>query len=112
MKTSSTLTLDEYQKLAARTAGAGGDGDRRLVISALGLAGEAGEFANMVKKMTAHGHSISPETLADELGDVLWYAAAIATELGTTLSDVAQKNLDKLFDRHERNVIKSEGDNR
>jgi hypothetical protein len=42
-----SLTLDEYQKLASRTAGAGGGGDRRLIISALGLAGEAGEFANM-----------------------------------------------------------------
>jgi hypothetical protein len=43
------LSLNEYQKLAGRTAGAGGDGEHRLIIAALGLAGEAGEFANMVK---------------------------------------------------------------
>jgi len=43
------LTLEEYQVLAGRTAGAGGSGDRRLMVSALGLAGEAGEFANLVK---------------------------------------------------------------
>ena len=60
------LKLSEYQDLAQRTSGAGGNGERRLIIAALGLAGEAGEFANMVKKLTAHGHDISPETLADE----------------------------------------------
>jgi hypothetical protein len=43
------LSFNEYQKLAGRTAGAGGDGERRLIIAALGLAGEAGEFANLVK---------------------------------------------------------------
>ena len=43
------LSLDEYQRLAGRSAGAGGDGQRRLMVAALGLAGEAGEFANLAK---------------------------------------------------------------
>ena len=50
-----------------------------MIIAALGLTGEAGEFANMVKKLTAHGHEISVEKLADELGDILWYVAEAAT---------------------------------
>ena len=54
------LPMDVYQHLTALTAGAGGgDGEKRLMVSALGLAGEAGEFANLMKKVTAHGHQIS-----------------------------------------------------
>ena len=94
------LDLNEYQKLAARTAGAGGDGDRRLIIAALGLAGEAGEFANIVKKLTAHGHEIPPEELADELGDVLWYLAEAASACGLELSKIGEQNVEKLRRRY------------
>jgi NTP pyrophosphatase (non-canonical NTP hydrolase) len=89
-----------YQSLANRTAGAGGDGDRRLIIAALGLAGEAGEFANLVKKLTAHGHEIPVTSLSDELGDILWYVAEAATACGLSLSKVAQNNVDKLRRRY------------
>ena len=112
MKTTAPLTLDEYQELAARTAGAGGDGDRRLIISALGLAGEAGEFANMVKKLTAHGHKISPEILADELGDVLWYVAEAATTCGLSLGDLAQQNVEKLRQRYPEGFSEERSRNR
>jgi len=94
------LTLDEYQSLAGRTAGAGGQGERRLMVSALGLAGEAGEFANLVKKLTAHGHPVGPEALADELGDVLWYVAEAATSCGLSLGDIARRNVEKLKERY------------
>ena len=100
MKYSDSLTLNTYQELAARTAGAGGNGDRRLIISALGLAGEAGEFANIVKKLTAHGHEIPPEKLADELGDVLWYVAEAATACSVSLGELALKNVEKLQNRY------------
>ncbi len=94
------LSLNKYQALAKRSAGAGGNGDRRLVVSALGLAGEAGEFANLVKKMTAHGHPFDPLALQDELGDVLWYLAEAATAVGLDLEDIAQANVDKLLKRY------------
>ena len=94
------LSLDRYQKLAGRSAGAGGDGERRLMVAALGLAGEAGEFANLVKKMTAHGHPFDPDSLKDELGDVLWYLAEAATASGLNLDQIAQDNVDKLFKRY------------
>ncbi len=94
------LTLNKYQTLAERSAGAGGDGDRRLMVAALGLAGEAGEFANLVKKMTAHGHPFDPDALEDELGDVLWYLAEAATASGLDLDYIAQNNVAKLRKRY------------
>ncbi len=94
------LTLSEYQTLANRSSGAGGDGKRRLIVSALGLAGEAGEFANLVKKMTAHGHQFDKKALEDELGDVLWYLAEAATSAGLNLDNIASQNVDKLIKRY------------
>ncbi len=96
----SDLSMDNYQQLAGRTAGAGKDGEHRKIIAALGLAGEAGEFANLIKKQTAHGHEIGSEALADELGDVLWYLAEAATACGLSLGEIAQKNVDKLSARY------------
>jgi NTP pyrophosphatase (non-canonical NTP hydrolase) len=98
--TDEKLTLGRYQDLANRSAGAGGDGERRLVVAALGLAGEAGEFANLVKKMTAHGHTFDPDALKDELGDVLWYLAEAATASRLDLGEIAQDNVNKLLKRY------------
>jgi len=106
------LTLEEYQSLAGRTAGAGGDGERRLIIAALGLTGEAGEFANLVKKLTAHGHKISPEVLADELGDVLWYVAEAASASGLNLGDLAHQNVEKLRRRYPEGFSEERSRNR
>jgi NTP pyrophosphatase (non-canonical NTP hydrolase) len=94
------LTLDKYQTLADRSSGAGGEGEQRLIVSALGLAGEAGEFANLVKKMTAHGHPFNKQALEDELGDVLWYLAEAATAAGLFLDEIANQNVQKLIKRY------------
>ena len=94
------MTLNEFQKLAGRTSGAGKDGERRQIIAALGLAGEAGEFANIIKKKTAHGHTVENDELADELGDVLWYLAEAATACGLTLDEIAKMNVAKLKARY------------
>jgi len=109
---SESLTLNRYQSLANRSAGAGGEGDQRLVVSALGLAGEAGEFANLVKKMTAHGHPFDPESLKDELGDVLWYLAEAATAVGLNLEDIASQNVDKLIKRYPEGFSEEHSINR
>jgi NTP pyrophosphatase (non-canonical NTP hydrolase) len=106
------LTLNEYQQLAARTSGAGGNGERRLIIAALGLAGEAGEFANMVKKLTAHGHDIDKETLAEELGDVIWYVAEAASALGIRMGEIGQQNIDKLRQRYPEGFSQERSINR
>jgi NTP pyrophosphatase (non-canonical NTP hydrolase) len=109
---SKPITLNEYQDLANRSAGAGGKGDQRLVVSALGLAGEAGEFANLVKKMTAHGHPFDPDSLKDELGDVLWYLAEAATAVGLNFEDIASHNIDKLIKRYPEGFSEESSINR
>lgn len=109
---SDSLTLNSYQKLANRSAGAGGDGEQRLIVSALGLTGEAGEFANLVKKMTAHGHPFDPDSLKDELGDVLWYLAEAATAVGLDLEDIASHNVRKLIKRYPEGFSEDQSINR
>lgn len=75
-----------------------------LVYPALGLAGEAGEVANVIKKIPRDydGHLI-PEVkdrIVDELGDVLWYITACAREIGVPLDEIAEKNIEKVQTRH------------
>ncbi len=111
------MEFDEYQKKTSETAIYPKD-DPIVALSyaTLGLAGEAGEIANKVKKIIRDNKGeISQEIkdrLSDELGDVLWYLSALATELDTKLSSVADKNIQKLFSRKERGVLKGSGDNR
>ncbi len=86
------------------------------IYPTLGLCGEAGEVADKVKKVIRdRDGQFTPEVIAAlqlELGDVLWYVAQLATELGLDLDAIAQANLDKLASRAARNVITGDGDNR
>lgn len=93
------MTLDEYQRLAARTMGTRTPSDQ-LSNMALGLAGEAGETADMLKKHLFHGKALDVDELVKELGDVLWYVAGMASAVGASLDDVAQRNVDKLRRRY------------
>ena len=108
-------SLDEYQRLSRKTAMTVKT-DHPIVYPTLGLTNEAGEFAGKVKKIFRDKNGVIDETdreaLKQELGDVLWYVAQIATELGVSLEDVASSNLTKLFDRLERDQITGSGDNR
>ena len=107
--------LDEYQQLSRRTWSLVHT-DHPIVYPTLGMVNEAGELAGKVKKIFRDKEGvISPEdreALKYELGDVLWYMAQIATELGLSMNEVAEANLTKLFDRLERGKIKGEGDYR
>ena len=93
------MTLDEYQQLAARTIGTRTNSDQ-LANMALGLAGEAGETADMLKKHLFHGKPLDVGEVIKELGDVMWYVAGMATTIGASLDDVAQRNVDKLRRRY------------
>jgi len=93
----SDLTLSEYQKAAMRTHD---DSIDRMGIYALGLAGEAGEVADIVKKYLGHGHELDQKALVLELGDVLWYIAGLAQLLGVNLAVVGGKNIEKLNKRY------------
>lgn len=103
------MTLNEYQHAAEKTA-IYFDG-HKILYPALGLAGEAGEVANKVKKML-RDDAENKAAVAAELGDVLWYVAALCRDLGVELEDLARANLDKLNSRKERGVLGGNGDNR
>ncbi len=87
-----------------------------MTYPALGLASEAGEVAGKVKKVLRdHGGEFDAEQVAaikDELGDVLWYIAVLAADLGLTLDDIAASNVDKLRSRMARGMIRGDGDHR
>ena len=86
------------------------------VYPALGLVNEAGELTGKIKKIFRDDGGIltdeKKEAIKKELGDVLWYLAQIATEMGIPLEDIAKTNLEKLFSRLERGKIHGDGDER
>ncbi len=105
------MHLTEYQMKARKTKEY--PALMGLLYTALGLTGEAGEYANKVKKsIRGDGNAPTRGELAAELGDVLWYVAAAADEIGFDLEDIASFNLDKLRDRQSKGTIKGSGDNR
>jgi|TARA_Y100000310_G_C20391035_1_gene672780 NTP pyrophosphatase (non-canonical NTP hydrolase) len=107
--------FDMYQKEALETA-IYPDKGKCLFYPALGLAGEAGEVAEKVKKIyrdkKGEVSELDKEQLILELGDVLWYIAALADEVDICLSEVVEENLTKLLDRKKRNRLGGSGDNR
>lgn len=91
------MNFNEYQKLALRTA----NKDKDLVINAaLGLAGESGEVADLIKKHLFQGHELNKEKIVDELGDILWYIAIMAEGLGVEMEVIPTHNIDKLRKRY------------
>ena len=94
------MTLDEYQEFAARTLGRDRTHEQQLANAALGLTGEAGEVAEVIKKHLFHATPLDQDALAKELGDCLWYIGAFATVLGLSMDDIAQRNIDKLRNRY------------
>lgn len=110
------MTFEEYQKQALTTVLSTGDDFKDLLHWVLGLTGEAGEVAEKLKKIIRDKESIVSEEdkieLAKEIGDVLWYLAVFAHDLGVPLSEIAQANLDKLKSRQARGVLGGSGDNR
>lgn len=109
--------FDIYQHLADQTAlYPGRDSDTLAPYPALGLAGEAGEVCEEIKKaIRDDGGIITPERrdrIQKELGDILWYVAALCTDLDLKMSDVARANISKLADRKARGVIHGDGSDR
>lgn len=109
------MELNEYQHRARATAVYPRIG-QNLQYPVLGLAGEAGEICNKVKKIERDcGGKITPEIrekILKEVGDTLWYVSMICQELAANLDDVARDNLMKLLDRQSRGVLKGSGDER
>lgn len=91
------MTGNEYQAQAMRTAK---PECRSLANAGLGLAGEAGEVADEIKKHLFHKHPLNREKLIKEAGDVAWYLALLCEILNTTLDEVFKTNVDKLLERY------------
>lgn len=95
------MTINEYQKAALRTAsGMNHENYGMLINGALGLCGESGEVADIVKKATFQGHELDKQHIAEELGDVAWYLAVSAHAIGYPLETIMQMNVDKLMQRY------------
>ena len=90
------MTINQYQAEALRTA----SGGNLLLNGVLGLTGEAGECADLLKKHLFQGHELDEEHLVKELGDVAWYLAVTAHALGYDLETILQMNVDKLWKRY------------
>lgn len=90
------MTPNEYQDLAMRTAG----NDDLVTNGILGLNGEAGELADLLKKCLFQGHEFDYDKVIEELGDVLWYCAILAEGMCIDLEDVMKMNIDKLKKRY------------
>jgi len=94
------MNLDEYQDASRRTLNVDWPEREQMANAVMGLAGEAGETADLFKKYLYHGHPLAEESIIDELGDVLFYVAAVATLNGISLDVVAQYNVNKLWKRY------------
>jgi NTP pyrophosphatase (non-canonical NTP hydrolase) len=109
------MQFDDYQRQAVGL-NISGDGPKKNEILVLGLVEEAGEVAGKWKKLLAYrGGELTAtdcDEIVKELGDTLWYLTVLADSLGSSLEDVAQRNLNKLQSRHEWNTIRGQGDNR
>ena len=113
------MEFNEYQKKATKydlfeaTDNLKGFG---FIEKVLGLTGEAGEAADKIKKMLRDKDGVVSDedraSIIKELGDILWYLAAISRYLGVPLSEVASRNIEKLESRYQRNKLHGEGDER
>jgi len=109
------MTFEEYQKKSRKTAKYP-DAGSNFIYPTLGLSGEAGEVAEKIKKVIRDdGGEVLPlkkKEIEKELGDVLWYTSQLATELGLSLEEIAEKNIEKLYSRMDRGKLHGSGDNR
>jgi len=109
-----SMDFNSYQRIAKTTAIY--PATHKILYPALGLAGEAGEVANKVKKLVRDGTSSLPkewkEQIGSEIGDVLWYCAVLADDLGISLGKIASENETKLQNRKKKGTISGSGDTR
>jgi len=103
------VTFNEYQAFCVSRAG---EKSLNYIVPGLGVTGEAGEVADLIKKHVGHGHPLDKEKLAKELGDVLWYVGVLAHVAGFTLEQIAEINRTKLLERYPNGFEESRSINR
>lgn len=108
------MTVNEYQQKALETAVY--PQQYKIIYPALGLTGEAGECSDKVKKVIRDNPckftEQKKEEIAKEIGDVMWYCATLANDIGYDLETICEMNYNKLHSRQERGMIHGSGDNR
>lgn len=109
------MNFEEYQIKSRKTAKYP-DAGNNFIYPTLGLAGESGEIAEKIKKVLRDSGGVVSDEAKDalklELGDVLWYVSQLAAELGLSLENIAEANIEKLYSRMERSKLQGSGDNR
>ena len=109
------MNFEEYQKESRKTA-IYPEAGNNWIYPLLGLAGEAGEISDKMKKVIRDDNNViseeKREEVKKEIGDVLWYVSQLASELNLSLDDIAKANIEKLMSRMERGKLSGSGDNR
>lgn len=100
------MNLYQYKANTFRLPSANSD------YAVAGLVGEVGELLGYMAKSIRDDYPLDPVNIKKELGDILWFVAAIANDFGFGLEDVAESNIKKLESRQKRNKIKGSGDDR
>ncbi|KGI60746.1 MazG nucleotide pyrophosphohydrolase domain protein [Prevotella sp. DNF00663] len=108
------MELNDYQEAALKTAIY--PEDMGIVYPALGLSGETGEVADKIKKCIRDNDGVFDEAerkaVAKEMGDVLWYLAALSRDIDISLEEIARMNLEKVMSRQLRGKLHGQGDER
>lgn len=95
-----SVPLSDYQSAASRTANPALSEEDRLLDAAAGLAEEGGEVLALIRKHRFQGRALDRDEVIIELGDALWCLATVASSLGVTLDEIADRNIAKLRARH------------
>jgi NTP pyrophosphatase (non-canonical NTP hydrolase) len=105
------MRINEYEKLAMRTKN-DLDHDKNMMNAVLGLNGEAGEIADIIKKAKYQGHELDRNKLIKEIGDIMWYVALMCDSIGIDMELVAKKNIEKLVQRYPNGFREEDSINR
>ncbi len=115
------MNTQDYVKLAIKTESTDfksmntrleNDGVKRLLHAGIGLSTEAGEFLDALKKHIFYGKELDRVNLAEEMGDLFWYLAIVSDELGVEMSDVMERNIEKLKARYGEKFSEEKAENR
>ena len=92
--------LESYQEFVESTKAGNLSFKEQMMLAGLGLTGEAGEVADLIKKKFFHKHEIDRNEFVKEIGDVLWYLAFLANSMGIDLDECIDININKLNERY------------
>lgn len=106
------MKFDDYKALALKTKNTSLTDREALADAGLGLTGESGEVADLIKKHLYQGHELDEELLTEEIGDVLWYLALLSDLTGISIEDCMVKNILKLEKRYGKSFSSEKSINR